>query len=385
MMNELKDIFQDYGQAYQETHPLPSYHRKTMTDIATCRSAVLGGHIDQCDSCGHINISYNSCRNRHCPKCQNLKREKWLADREQELLNVGYFHVVFTIPEQLNLLVRFNQKCLYGLLFQAASETLLELAADPKYLGAQIGFIALLHTWGQNLMDHPHIHCIVPGGGISFNGLRWISSRKKFFIPIKVLAKKFRGKFLAFLQEAFGNDELKFGGLIESLGVDTNFDQLISQLFQMNWVVYSKPPFKSPAFVLRYLGRYIHRVAISNHRVISIQNDQVTFKWRDYKDKNREKLMTVSVFEFIRRFLLHVLPLRFVKIRYFGFLSNRTRRTKIKLCQKFLNMEIQWVRPLSNLELITKLLGFDPSICTCCGKGKMIRRILGAHAPPQCV
>jgi hypothetical protein len=383
-MIELQNIFQEYGQVYRETHPLLPHLRKTMGDIAACRSAALGGHIDQCNNCGHIDVSYNSCRNRHCPKCQNLKREKWLIDREQELLNVGYFHVVFTIPASLNPLVRFNQKEIYDILFRAVSETLLELAADPKYLGARIGFITLLHTWGQNLMDHPHIHCIVPGGGLSFSGLRWIQSRKKFFIPVKVLAKKFRGKFLAFLNKAFVNGNLQFGGSIQSLGLEVNFRQLLDELYQTDWVVYCKPPFKSPVHVLRYLGRYTHRVAISNQRIVSINNDQVTFKWRDYKDNNREKLMTVTASEFIRRFLLHVLPLRFVKIRYYGLLSNRNRRMKIAVCQRLLGMTIIPAKPMTNLELITKILGVDPTICSCCGKGKMARLLCHpGNAPPQ--
>lgn len=384
-MIELQNIFQIYGQAYRETHPIPPHHRKAMENITACRSAALGGHIDQCDSCGHISISYNSCRNRHCPKCQNLRREEWLLNREQELLNVGYFHVVFTVPASLNPLIRFNQKIMYDILFRAVSETLTELAADPKYLGAQIGFISLfLHTWGQNLMDHPHIHCIVPGGGLSFSGLRWIQSRKKFFIPVKVLAKKFRGKFLAFLKQAFSEGDLQFGDSIQSLGLEVNFHQLLNDLYQTDWVVYCKAPFKSPAYVLRYLGRYTHRVAISNQRIVSIENDQVTFKWRDYKDNHREKLMTVSAFEFIRRFLLHVLPPRFVKIRYYGVFSNRNRRLKIKLCQELLGMPVIPVKSITALELVTKLLGFNPTICPCCGKGMMVRRPLcrSDHAPP---
>lgn len=383
-MIELQDIFQQFGPAFQAEHPLPPHHQKTMGDIAACRSAALGGHIDQCDTCGHIDVSYNSCRNRHCPKCQNLKREEWLLNREQELLNVGYFHVVFTIPSSLNSLVRFNQKVIYDILFRAVSETLLELAADPKYLGAQLGFISVLHTWGQNLMDHPHIHCIVPGGGISFDGLRWVQSRKKFFIPVRVLAKKFRGKFLAFLKLAFTGGKLHFDGSIKSLSQEMNFRQLLTELYQTNWVVYCKPPFKSPAYVLRYLGRYTHRVAISNQRIVSVQADQVTFKWRDYKANNCEKLMTVSAFEFIRRFSLHILPIRFVKIRYYGLLSNRNRKVKIKLSKKLLGMPAIPAKSLTTLELIVKLLGFDPTICRCCSKGKMVRRpfCCSDHAPP---
>jgi hypothetical protein len=383
-MYELQDVFRQFGPAFLEGRQLPPHHRKTMADIAACRSATLGGHIDQCDHCGHVSISYNSCRNRHCPKCQDLKKEQWLLDREQELLDVGYFHVVFTIPAALNPLVRFNQKEVYNILFRAVSETLLELAAQPKYLGAQIGFITLLHTWGQNLMDHPHIHCIVPGGGLSFDGLRWVPSRKKFFIPVKVLSKKFRGKFLAFLKTAYGEGRLKFGASIEALRMGSNFRQLLDKMYQTNWVVYCKPPFKTPWHVLRYLGRYTHRVAISNERIVAIDTNQVSFRWRDYKDNRQEKLMTLEAAEFIRRFLLHVLPLRFVKIRYFGIFSNRNRKLKIKHCQQLLKMQPKIQNHLSTLELIKKLLGFDPSVCPCCGKGKMIRSPLGCpnHAPP---
>jgi hypothetical protein len=383
-MYELQDVFRQFGFTFLEGRQLSPHHRKTMADITACRSAALGGHIDQCDNCGHVSISYNSCRNRHCPKCQNLKKEQWLLNREQELLDVDYFHVVFTIPAALNPLVRFNQKEVYNILFRAVSETLLELAAEPKYLGAQIGFITLLHTWGQNLMDHPHIHCIVPGGGLSFDGLRWIPSRKKFFIPVKVLAKKFRDKFLAFLKTAFLDERLKFGASIEPLSIDSNFRHLLDEMYQTNWVVYCKPPFKTPWHVLRYLGRYTHRVAISNERIVAIGNNQVSFRWRDYKDNRREKLMTLEATEFIRRFFLHVLPLRFVKIRYFGIFSNRNRKLKIKRCQELLKMKPKTTKHLSTLELIKKLLGFDPSVCPCCGKGKLIRSPLSCsnHAPP---
>jgi hypothetical protein len=384
-MNDIQTIFQTDGDAYREVYSLPPHHRKAIKDIQSCRTAALGGHIDQCDQCGHIHISYNSCRNRHCPQCQQVKREQWLASRERDLLDVGYFHVVFTIPSSLHPLVRFNQKELYDLLFRAARQTLLELAADPKYLGAHIGVIALLHTWGQNLMDHPHLHCIVPGGGLSPDGLRWISSRKNFFIPVSVLSRKFRGKFLAFLKESFRNGRLLFGGCIESLGLETNFRRLLHELYQTRWVVYCKPPFKSPAYVLRYLGRYTHRVAISNHRIVSVHDHQVTFQWRDYKDNRRQKLMTLSAVEFIRRFLLHVLPPRFVKIRYFGVLSNRSRTLKIPVCRRLLGMPVFPGQLIPTLELVAKLLGFDPLVCRCCGKGKMLRRLLGLSdlSPPR--
>lgn len=373
---ELQDIFQRYGMEFRNNHRLPLHQLKTMNCIESCRTSKLGGHIDECDSCGHLRISYNSCRNRHCPKCQYLSKERWLLNREQDLLPVGYFHVVFTIPDGLNPIALRNQKEVYSILFRAASETLLELGKDPKYLGGQLGFISVLHTWGQNLMDHPHLHCIVPGGGLSLDGSFWMNSRKKFFIPVKVLSKKFQGKFLAYLKEAYGNGRLRFPGQIESLGRNCNFQRLIDNLYQINWVVYCKPPFKSPYHVLRYLGRYTHRVAISNNRIIDISNGQVAFKWRDYKDHNRNKLMSVETNEFIRRYLLHVLPPKFVKIRHYGILSNRNRNSKLKVCQK-LTGTIYRVKSekLSIEELLLKLTGFDLRSCPCCNKGKMVRKL----------
>lgn len=323
-------------------------------------------------------ISYNSCRNRHCPKCQGLAKEQWLLEREHDLLNVGYFHVVFTVPDSLNSLALQNQRVFYSLLFKAASETLVELSRDPKYLGAEIGIISVLHTWGQNLMDHPHVHCIVPGGGLSLDGTRWVFSRKKFFIPVKVLSRNFRGKFMAFFKEAFQNGDLKFFGKLESLSGKLKFQALIDTLYQKEWVVYCKKPFKSPWHVLRYLGRYTHRVAISNQRIIDLQDNQVTFQWRDYKDDNKTKLMTIDVSEFIRRFLLHVLPSRFVKIRHYGFLSNRNRNRKLRLCQRLTFSEIPEFQKLSTVELLLKLTGLDLRICPCCKQGKMVtKQLLG--------
>ena len=291
---ELQDIFQQFGADYRKKHPLPLNQLKTMKAIESCRTATLGGHVDVCDNCGLERISYNSCRNRHCPKCQGLAMEQWLLERERDLLNIGYFHVVFTVPDSLNHLALQNQKVFYSILFKAASETLLELSRDPKYLGAEIGFISILHTWGQNLMDHPHVHCIVPGGGLSFDGTRFVPSRKKFFIPVKVLSRKFRGKFLAYLKAAFQDGDLHFYGKIESLSGKLKFQTLIDTLYLKEWVVYCKKPFKSPWHVLRYLGRYTHRVAISNQRIVGLDNDQVSFQWRDYKDKNKTKLMTAD-------------------------------------------------------------------------------------------
>jgi ribosomal protein L32 len=374
MSLELQDVFQQFGHLYRANHPLPLNQLKTMKAIESCRTSSQGGHIDECDSCGHERISYNSCRNRHCPKCQGLAKEQWLLERERDLLNIGYFHVVLTVPDSLNPLALQNQKVFYALLFKAASETLLELSRDPKYLGAEIGFISVLHTWGQNLMDHPHVHLIVPGGGLSFDGTRFVPSRKKFFIPVKVLSRKFKGKFLAFLKKAFQDGDLKFYGQIEHLSGKLKFHALIDSLYQKEWVVYCKKPFKSPWHVLRYLGRYTHRVAISNQRIVSLHNDRVSFQWRDYKDKNHNKVMMLEASEFIRRFLLHVLPSRFVKIRHYGILSNRNRNRKLRLCQKLTFSKSREVQKLSASELLLKLTGLDLRVCPSCGKGIMIHK-----------
>jgi hypothetical protein len=382
-MIEIQDILNDFGLKFQKEHKLSAQQQKAINDISSCRSAALGGHIDQCDLCGHVQISYNSCRNRHCPKCQNLNRERWLFDREQELLDVGYFHIVFTIPASLNPLALRNQKIIYPILFRAASESLRELAADPKYLGADIGLLAVLHTWGQNLMDHPHVHCLVPGGGLSPSGLRWINSSKKFFIPVKVLSRKFRGKFLAFLEETKLNGDLQFIGQIAYLNDPGNYRALIDGLYQTEWVVNSKKPFASATHVLRYLGRYTHRVAISNHRIVSCDEEgMVTFKYRDYRD-NKQKLMTVTAQEFIRRFLLHILPSRFVKIRYYGIFGNRVRKIKIRLCQKLLNMKLKPYLKLTTRELIIRLTGKDPCLCPACQTGHLHRSAsLPGNSPP---
>ena len=374
MSLELQDLFQQFGPAYRQIHSLPLNQLKTMKAIESCRTANLGGHVDVCDTCGHERISYNSCRNRHCPKCQGLAKEQWLLERERDLLNVGYFHVVFTVPDSLNPIALQNQKVFYSLLFKAASETLVELSRDPKYLGAEIGIISILHTWGQNLMNHPHVHSIVPGGGLSFDGTRFVPSRKKFFIPVKVLSRKFKGKFLAFLKETYQDGDLKFYGKLESLSGKSKFQTLIDDLYQKEWVVYCKKPFKSPWHVLRYLGRYTHRVAISNQRIVDLQHGQVTFGWRDYKDDNKTKLMKIDASEFIRRFLLHVLPSRFVKIRHYGFLSNRNRNRKLRLCQRLTFSKIPGVQKLSTVELLLNLTGLDLRVCSCCKQGKMVTK-----------
>ncbi len=296
----------------------------------------LGGHLDECTRCGHRAISFNSCRNRHCPKCQTGARERWLAARRSELLPSRYVHVVFTLPHQLVPLALQNTKVLYDLLLRTSAETLLEVARDPRHLGAEIGFFSVLHTWNQKLELHPHVHCVVPAGGLSLDHTHWVSSRCRFFLPIRVLCRVFRGKFVAGLRQAFQEVQLNFHGDLTCLAQPKIFAAWLRPLFRKDWVVYSKPPFGGPEYVLQYLGRYTHRVAISNHRLVSCANQKVTFRWRDSAHNNEQKLMTLSLDEFLRRFLLHVLPKGFVRIRNFGFLANRRRATLLPLCFQLL-------------------------------------------------
>ena len=318
--------------------------------------------MDVCDQCGYTHQSYNSCRNRNCPKCQALVKEKWILDRQSELLPVPYFHIVFSLPSELDVIALQNQKVIYNILFRASSETLKELAADPKYLGAEIGAISVLHTWGQTLTLHPHVHMIVPGGGLSPDR-KWKERGKKFFLPVKVMSRKFRGKFLHYLKQA----KLEFNGSQEYLAELSQFDILLGALYHKEWYVYCKRPFKTTLSVLEYLGRYTHRVAISNHRIIDYTDGIVSFKWRDYADNNAEKVMKLPALEFMRRFLLHALPPQFTKIRHYGFLGSAVKATKLKLCSQLLN----FIRPerivLSTLELINKLIGIDITLCPVCG------------------
>jgi len=346
-----------------------------MRAIEVCRTAALGGHQGQCDHCGHLEISYNSCRNRHCPKCQTLRKEKWIEARSEDLLPIEYFHVVFTIPSELNPLVSMNRKVLYDLLFRSVSETLTELAKDPKHLGAEIGSIGILHTWGQNLMDHPHIHCIVTGGGLSSDRGRWISCRKGFFIPVRVMSALFKGKFLALLKQCFQSDALVFPDRICDLKEPGNFERFRNQLYHQKWVVYCKPPFEGVQGVLQYLGRYTHRIAISNNRILNIRNGDVSFLWRDYADQNRLKTMTLKAEEFIRRFLLHVLPSRFVRIRHFGLLANRKRKNTLALCRQIFGERKtatkQDGRKETWQEQLFRICGIDVTLCPVCQKGRM--------------
>ena len=306
---------------------------KVLNAILRCRTAALGGHRDECTRCGYQTISYNSCRNRHCPKCQTNAHEKWLRARERELLPVGYYHLVFSVPHALVPLIWQNKRVLFTLLFEASAATLLEIAADPKHLGAQIGFLSILHTWGQTLQRHPHIHCVVPGGGLSPDGTRWISSRSHFFLPVRVLSRVFRGKFIAELRRSFQRNKLVFHGDGLPLAQEKAFAAFLRTLFRQEWIVYAKPPFGGPEHVLQYLARYTHRVAISNHRLLSVDDNQVRFRWKDYAHHNKRRTLTLTNEEFLRRFLQHVLPKGFPRIRYFGWLANRKRATLLPVCR----------------------------------------------------
>ena len=327
-----------YGDSFIEKNRswLTWFHLRVLFAIEHCRTAALGGHLDRCRQCGYEATSFNSCRSRHCPKCQTNARNHWLAERGKELLPVKYVHVVFTIPHELSWLALQNKKVVYDLLFRCSAATLLEIAADPKHLGAEIGFLSVLHTWGQNLQIHPHIHCVIPAGGLSPDHQRWIHPRYAFFLPVKVLSRVFRGKFVAGLKRAFKQKNLRFPGSTKRLADKKAFDAFLRPLFHHDWVIYAKRPFGGPQHVLHYLARYTHRVAISNHRIINVVDGKVTFRWKDYAHNGKQRLMTITAEEFLRRFLLHTLPRRFVRIRFCGFLANRCRGALLPLCQQLL-------------------------------------------------
>ena len=335
---EVADIIRAAGELFieQNRHWLRWKHVKVLRAIERCRTAALGGHLDECTRCGYRAISYNSCRNRHCPKCQTAARDRWIAARQKELLPTRYLHVVFTLPGRLAPLVLQNKKVLYGLLFRSSAETLLEVARNPERLGAEIGFFSVLHSWSQQLNLHPHVHCVVAAGGLSPDHTRWIHARENYFLPKKVLRKVFRGKFVDALKEAFENGQLNFHADLKLLANPKTFAAWLRPLFRAKWVVYLKPPFGGPAYVLQYLGRYTHRVAISNHRLVSFADGQVTFRWRDSAHGNKQELLPLSVNEFLTRFLLHILPKGFVRIRNFGFLANRRRSALLPLCFQLL-------------------------------------------------
>jgi hypothetical protein len=341
---EVADLIRAAGDAFikRNRHWLRWKHIKVLLAIRRCRTAALGGHLDECMRCGHrAPISYNGCRDRHCPKCQTAARDRWIAARRQELLPTRYLHVVFTLPHRLAPLVLQNKKVLYGLLFRTSAETLLEVARDPRHLGAEIGFFSVLHTWSQQLKIHPHVHCVVPAGGLSLDHTRWVRSRDNYFLPKEVLRKIFRGKFVDALEQAFQTGQLRFEGDLKLLAQPKIFAAWLRPLFRQDWVVYLKPPFGGPEYVLQYLGRYTHRVAISNHRLVSLTDGQVTFRWRDSAHHNEQKLLPLSLNEFLCRFLLHILPKGFVRIRNFGFLASRKRATLLPLCFQLLGSEQQ--------------------------------------------
>jgi len=337
---ELADVVGRYGSEFSSAygHTLRPEQRAVLRAIAACRTAALGGHVLACSTCGHRETSYNSCRNRHCPKCQAAARARWLEARANELLPVPYFHVVFTLPDQLAHLALQNQRLIYALLFSATWEAMRSIARDPKHLGAEIGYLAVLHTWGQTLVHHPHLHLVVPAGGLAPDGTRWVAARPRFFLPVRVLSRRLRTLFLAGLTRAFERGELSFFGALSDLGDPARFATLVSELRHTEWVVYAKPPFGSPLAVLKYLGRYSHRVAIANSRLVSIDDGEVTFRYKDYRDANRPRVLTLDATEFLRRFLQHVLPRGFKRIRQYGFLANRCRARKLAQCRQALGV-----------------------------------------------
>src|ERR1700675_2446896 len=386
---EVADIFRRHGEAFQQSHAghLGRVERRIMGAITACRTPALGGHVERCDDCGLTRNAYNSCRNRHCPKCQGLVRLQWLAARQAELLPVPYFHVVFTLPMLAGEIAFQNKATVYAILFRAVAETLTTIAADPKHLGAQIGVTAVLHTWGQTLQHHPHIHCVVPGGGPSLDGTRWIACRPGFFLPVRVLSRLFRRLFLQNLQDAFDAGKLGFFGNLAGLAEPAAFATALDQLRRIEWVVYAKPPFGGPEQVLAYLGRYTHRVAIANRRLVSLFDGKVRFAWKDYRQDGKTKLMTLDAEEFIRRFLLHALPDGFHRIRYYGFLGNRYRQEKLARCRQLLGMAPREVLSESSSrdyrDRHEELTGTSLRQCPVCHRGYMVTvELLEPHRSP---
>jgi Putative transposase/Transposase zinc-binding domain len=372
---ELADIFRAYGESYRQAHPLSRAQLKVMRAIESCRTAALGGHLLQCNSCGYQQPAYNSCRNRHCPKCGSLAKAQWLEDRQADLLPVGYFHLVFTLPHELNPLLLVNKKVLCDILFKAVSQTLLEFGRT--HLGGWLGFICVLHTWDQRLRDHFHLHCLIPGGALSCDGTQWITARQTFLFSVKALSLVFRAKFLALFERAFSKGELQFPGRTAALAQPAAFAELVCSLRQKPWVVYAKRPCSSPEKVLDYLGRYTQRVALSNNRILAVAESadgpRVTFSYRDRKHGNRARTMTLPADEFIRRFLLHVLPNGFMRIRHFGFLANRSRQLKLHRCRELLDLE-QPSPPArkSARQLLLEVTGCDLARCPACHLGTLV-------------
>ncbi len=382
---ELADILRDCTSAFLDAYgeTTSPEQRRVLRDLVRCRTAELGGHVEQCDGCGHQRIAYNSCRNRHCPRCQAAARAGWLDERAAELLPVEYFHVVFTLPSELGPVALQNQRLVYGTLLQASAQSLLQLARDPQHLGADIGFLSVLHTWGQNLHLHPHVHCVVPGGGIALEGDRWVPCRPGFFLPVRPLGRLFRGKFLAMLQRGYDRGLLGLHGQQQHLADPQAFRKLMQACWQKEWVVYAKPPFGGPEAVLKYLARYTHRVAISNARLVKVQDDQVFFRWKDYAHGNQSKVMALEAVEFIRRFLLHVVPSGFVRIRHYGLMGNRVRAENLARCRVLLGQgqggggsgAAPAEPPPSKPEAATR------TRCPVCGQGHMV--VIGKVEPAR--
>jgi hypothetical protein len=360
---------------------LTAAEKRVLQSLAACRTAALGGHLECCDRCGHNRPVYNSCRDRHCPKCQGAARAAWLDARREELLPVEYFHVVFTIPAAVAQIAWQNKRVVYDILFETAAATLREIAADPKHLGAQIGCLCVLHTWGQNLLHHPHVHCVVPGGGIAPDESRWVSCRPGFFLPVRVLSRMFRGKFLQRLRQAYAGGQLQFHGSLRTQGTPEGWSRLLAESYRQEWVVYAKPPFGGPEQVLKYLARYTHRVAISNDRLLNCEQGCVTFRWKDYAADSRIRAMTLSASEFLRRFLLHVLPSGFVRIRHYGFLANCHRQEKLALCRKLLFQPAsEPVAPPASDPVVVSPESPAPT-CPVCAQGRML--IIERHERPK--
>ena len=381
---ELADIVRHHGDAYQCAHRLTSVQHRALRAIATCRTAALGGHQETCDRCGAVRITYNSCRNRHCPKCQTLTTARWLAARRADLLPVPYFHVVFTLPHDLNALAQGNPRVIYALLFRAAADTLLTFGRDPRHLGGTIGITAILHTWGQNLSQHLHLHCLVTGGALAADHSRWITGRSSFLFPVRALATVFRAKYLAALRRAFATGLLRFADGTAGLADRHAFTALLGRLRAVHWIVYAKRPFAGPDHVLSYLGRYTHRVALSNDRLIEHRDGRVRFRWKDYADHDRVKILTLQAPEFLRRFLLHIVPRGFTRIRHFGLLANRTRRETLTRCRSLLGQPVTDEVPSeSTAALMHRLTGIDLERCPMCGEGRMqLTTILVQVTPP---
>ncbi len=385
---EVAEVIRSCRDAFLERYgaSLTTERRRALDDLTACRTAALGGHVLECPGCGHQEVSYNSCGNRHCPKCQATAAARWLEAQAADLLETPYFHVVFTLPSALGPLALHNPRAVYGLLMRAAAATLLEVAADPKHLGAEIGVLAVLHTWGQNLALHPHVHCVVTGGGLSLDGSRWVAGRADFFLPVRVLSRVFRGEFLAGLRTAFRRGQLRLPGRLAAPARPGRFHRLLAETVRTEWVVYARPPWGGAATVLKYLARYTHRAAISNRRLIGLADGRVTFVWKDYAHGGRRGTMTLEAVEFVRRFLLHVLPTGFVRVRHYGLLANRHRREKLARCRELLGMAVtpRADTVSSDPHPVTPPVHEAPvtptRVCPRCGAGRMV--VVAEFPPP---